>query len=145
MPNFETFHRIELAWSNEPLVTIQRRHLISLNASAYRAIASPDSVELLYDSQARIVGLRPAESARDTAHPVRRSSPTAGPYLISATAFLRFHQLDVKVSTRWPAYVDNGVLCVDLATPGTAVTSNRARTERGDGGSPPQPTDASSP
>ena len=131
MPNFETFHRTEVAWSDEPLVTIQRRHMISLNAAAHRSIGSPDSVELLYDSQARIVGLRPAATGPDTAHAVRHSSPRSGPYLISATAFLRFHHLDVKASTRWPAYVENGVLCVDLSQPGTPVTSNRARPERG--------------
>jgi hypothetical protein len=130
MPNFETFHRAELAWSVDPFVTIQRRRMISLNAAAYRAIDSPDSVELLFDPGARIVGLRPVNRARDTAHHVRPTSPTSGPYLISATAFLRFHQLEVGLSTRWPAYVEDAVLCVDLNFPGAPVTSNRARTGR---------------
>ena len=128
MPNFETFHRAQSAWSAAPTVTIQRRHMVSLNASAFRAIGSPDSVELLYDPNARIVGLRGVASSHDTAHPVRSASPTAGPYLISATAFLRFHQLDLEVSTRWAAYLEDGILCADLSSPGTPVTSNRART-----------------
>jgi len=130
MPRFETFHRGDVAWSADPFVTIQRRRMISLNAAAFLALGSPDSVELLFDPEARIVGLRGVPHTRDTAHHVRTSSSKSGPYLISATAFLRHHDIEVKVSTRWSAYLEDDVLCVDIDSAGTPVTSNRADTGR---------------
>jgi hypothetical protein len=127
MANFELFHRSLVPLKSEPSVTIQKRGTVSLNASAFAALGSPDSVELLYDSQQRIVGLRPVDRRSETAYRVRPPATGSGPYLVSATMFLRFHDLEVSVSRRWPSFVDNGVLCVDLKTPGVAVTSNRAR------------------
>jgi hypothetical protein len=130
MPNFETFRRALIPLKSDPFVTIQKRGTLSLNLSAYSAIGSPDSVELLYDPALRIVGLRPVDPKLDTAYRVRVTTGGSGPFLISATTFLRFHEIASSVSMRWPVYVDAGVLCLDLKKPGVPVTSNRAKTGR---------------
>ena len=60
---------------------------------------------------------------------IRSSTPAgSGPYVITAMAFLRFYDLTHDTSRRWPAHLTGGVLCIDLTTPGTPVTSNRAHT-----------------
>ena len=42
-------------------------------------------------------------------------------------AFSHFYELDTTLTRRWPAYVEDGVLCIDLAnSAGVPVTSNRA-------------------
>jgi hypothetical protein len=130
MANFELFHRSLLPLKSEPTVTIRRRGMLSLNASAFAALGSPDSVELLYDADLRMMGMRAVDPRSETAYRVRPPSSGPGPYLVSATTFLRFHGLETGGSVRWPGYLSDGVLCVDLTAEGTPVTSNRAQTGR---------------
>jgi hypothetical protein len=128
MAQFDRFSRDLVALKRDPWVTIQKRGTISLNRSAYEILGSPDAVELLYDADSQIVGLRECDSHDRDA--VRVRSPTGkdiGPFVVSAMAYLRFYEIAVEVSRRWPAYVEEGVLCVDLRTPSLPVTSNRAR------------------
>jgi hypothetical protein len=127
MPNFESFSKRLLPSRGTPVVTIQRRGAMSLNRSAWSAIDSPKAVELLFDRTSHIVGLRPVEPDADNAYPVRPATSAAGPFLISAMAFSHFYEIDTTVARRWPAYVEDGVLCVDLrSNAGVPVTSNRA-------------------
>jgi hypothetical protein len=126
MPNFETFSRRMVPLKAEPHVTIQRRGAISLNRSSFAAIGSPDAVELLYDRDKRIVGLRPVPAQADNAYHVRPSSAApSGPLVISAMAFTKFYDIDTSITRRFDAYLDDGVLCVDLTQDGTPVGGNR--------------------
>jgi hypothetical protein len=127
MPNFESFSKRLVPPKATPLVTIQKRGAMSLNRAAWNAIDAPKAVELLYDRTSQIIGLRPIEPDADNAYPVRPATSTAGPYVISAMAFSRYYELDTTESRRWPAYVQDGVLCIDLRnSTGVPVTSNRA-------------------
>jgi hypothetical protein len=128
MAQFDRFIRDQVALKRDPWVTIQKRGTISLNRSAYEMVGSPDAVELLYDAENQIVGMRVGDPRDRDAMRVR--SPTGkdtGPFVISAMAYLRFYQIAVDDSRRWPAYLEDDVLCVDLRTPSVSVTSNRAR------------------
>lgn len=128
MPNFESFSRTMLPLKADPQLTVQKRGAISLNRSAFAALGFPDSIELLYDREQRVVGLRPVDPKADNAYAVRRASTsTSGPWVISAMAFTKYYDIDTTRTLRWPAYLDNDVLCADLSAPGIAVTSNRAR------------------
>jgi hypothetical protein len=128
MAQFDRFSRDQVARKRDPWVTIQKRGTISLNRSAYEMVGSPAAVELLYDADSRIVGLRECDPRDRDA--VRVRSPTgkdAGPFVVSAMAYLRFYEIAFDGSRRWLAYLEDGVLCVDLRTQSLAVTSNRAR------------------
>jgi hypothetical protein len=127
MPNFESFSKRLVPTRARPHVTIQKRGAMSLNRAAYDAIESPKAVELLYDGGNRIIGLRPIDTDADNAYAVRPATTSAGPFVISAMAFSRFYEIDTTLTRRWPAYVEDGVLCIDLASGGgVPVTSNRA-------------------
>lgn len=121
----EVFQRRNLRPSNQPTATITMRGCILLNRAAHTAMGSPDAVELLYDRAERIVGLRPAAQSLLHAFPVRsqRSTDTV---IISAHGFLRNYSIDNSTSLRRSAWMDDGVLCVDIKEPGRVVTSNRA-------------------
>lgn len=122
MANFESFSRRMLPLQSDPCVTIQKRGSMSLNRSAFEALGSPGSVELLYDRDAAVIGLRPTSTHADNAYHVRGSGRSdSGPWLISAMAFVKFYGIDVAVTRRWPARLEDGVLCVDL----TAQASER--------------------
>lgn len=118
MPDFESFSRRMLPLKSQPHVTIQKRGSMSLNRSAFVALGEPESVELLFDRTASIVGLRATAPNAENAYHVRRSSrSSSGPWLISAMAFIKFYDVDVSATRRWPAYLDDDVLCVDLSVP----------------------------
>lgn len=128
MTGFETFTRRLIPMAKEPRITIQKRGAISLNISAYAALGSPGAVELLFDREKRIVGLRAVAPTCPHAYPVRSASGNgSGPFVVSALAFIRYFGLVSDTSLRWDAYLDSDVLCADLGTPGVTVTSNRAR------------------
>lgn len=129
MPNFESFSRRTAPSTSVPHVTIQKRGTLSLDRSAFEALDAPKAVELLFDRQARIVGLRPVSATDQDASHVRAASRSPrGPWVISAMAFTRFYDIDTSVALRWEAYLEDGVLCVDLTREAVAVTSNRSGT-----------------
>ena len=113
----------------EPAVTLQKRGTISLNHAAFTAIGSPDAVELLFDRHARIVGVRQVDAHSLNAHFVRPSTaaPT-GPYIISAMAFFNVYNIDLPESRRWPAYLEDGVLCIALNSESITVRRNKPAT-----------------
>lgn len=115
MANFERFSRSMLPLHTAPCVTIQKRGSMSLNRSAFEALGAPGSVELLYDRDAAIIGLRPVTTHAENAYHVRGAARAdGGPWLISAMAFVKFYDIDTSVTRRWAATVEDGVLCVDL-------------------------------
>ena len=71
MPDFESFSRTMLSLDADPRITIHKRGTISLNRSAFAALGSPDAVELLFDRQRSIVGLRAVDQKADNAYLVR--------------------------------------------------------------------------
>lgn len=128
MADFEVFSRALISLKRDPTVTIQKNGIISLNKTAHGALGAPSSVELLFDTHERTIGLRGVAAGADTAYSVRSATGTdAGPFVISAMAFLRFYDLQLAVSRRWSAYLDGEVLCIDVDDTSEIVTSNRAK------------------
>lgn len=138
MSDFESFSRHLVPSRHEPRVTLQKRGAISLNASAYRMLGAPAAVELLYDRARRVIGLRPVDREAGNAYPVRPATSASGPFVVSAMAFTRYYEIDTTVTRRWPVYLEDGVLCIDLrsetgstptpsATPTSATPASRKR------------------
>lgn len=125
---FETFRRTG-GVPTEPLVTIQRRGLISLNSAAYRALGSPVAVELLYNAERSTIALRAVDPHASHSHIVRSTSRSgAGPYVISATAFTRFYDIDTSTASRWVARMQDGLLCLDLTSRPVPISARPAIT-----------------
>ena len=119
---FETFTKSLVPLAAMPRVTLQKRGTITLNTAAYAVLGSPEAVELLYDREARVLGLRRVPGSTQHAAFVRPSTKSGrGPYVISAMAFMRYYDIDTEVARRWWATSRDGVLCVDLAGPFTDV------------------------
>jgi hypothetical protein len=128
-PNFETYSRDLPPLKRYPWVTVQKRGVISLNHAAYTSLGEPSAVHLLYDPQEQILGLRPADWSADGAHAVRsQTGKPAGPFVISAIAFMNHYAIERLSSYRWTAYTDDDeTLCINLNSPRIPVTSNRAK------------------
>jgi hypothetical protein len=128
MPNWEVFTKKMAPLGAKPSVTVQRKGILSFNQAAYDAMGSPKAVELLYDREARIIGIRAAADPQaDHAYTPRGAvNKDNGPYLVSGTAFVHHYGIDVTSSRRYHATVEDGVLCIDLKSGGTVITGNRS-------------------
>ena len=129
MPNFETFTKRMAPLARAPYVTIQRRGTVSLNKAAHLALGEAEAVELLYDKQARIVGLRGVPLSSPHAYALRGAGGKedgATTFLFSGTAFVKFYGIDTSESRRWEAELVDDILCVSLDSEATLVTGNRS-------------------
>ncbi|MCT2586047.1 hypothetical protein [Actinophytocola gossypii] len=136
MPKFEVFTKRMVPLAEKPYVTIQKRGNLALNKSAHAALGEPKAVELLFDPEAKVIGFRAIETDVEHAYPIRsQGGKDIGPYLVAGTAFTKYYGIDTTMARRFPATMDDGVLCIDLSQPGTVVSSNRkgrGRHQQGD-------------
>lgn len=125
---FEVFQKSSAPVSKVPTVTIQRRGLISMNRAAHGLIGAPDFVELLYEGERKIVGIRATTEDNPNAYPARPQSTAnnKGPIMVAGTVFTRFYDIPTEESRRWVVYVEDDILCVDLMKESQRVTSNRS-------------------
>jgi hypothetical protein len=126
MPNFEVFKKRMTRPSEQPVVTIQKRGVFSINKAAHTAIGSPKAVELLYDPEERIVGIRGVDETVKHAYPLRTTQKTRDTtFMASGLAFTKYYGIATETTTRWDAYVEDDILCVDLKRGGTEIVGNR--------------------
>lgn len=130
MPRFEVFTRRSAPVVKEPMVTIQKKGMFSLNRASYEALGEPEAVELLYDPTERIIGLRPTDPSTLNAYPVRTMG-NAATRLIAGTAFTRFYEIPTAVARRFSAEMHENILTIDLKKGGVEVTGpGRPRREK---------------
>ncbi|WP_182349524.1 hypothetical protein [Tomitella gaofuii] len=126
---FEVFDKRNTSLRRAPSVSIQKRGVISINRAAYTLMGTPECVELLYDRDDGVVGIRGVGDDVPHGYAVRGAGRSAGtgPVMVAGSAFTAFYDIDTMTSRRYPARLDDdNVLCVDLAE-GTEIIGNRAR------------------
>ncbi len=99
MPNFETFTRRAAPVASTPLVTIQKRGTFSLNRAAYELLGSPEAVELLYDRDERVMGIRAVDPDTRHAYPMRKQ-PSSYSYLFAGQAFAKYYGIPIGETRR---------------------------------------------
>jgi hypothetical protein len=128
MPNFELFEKKRTPPATEAFVTLLKTGVISMNAFAYELVGRPKYFEFLYDGAAKIVGLRPCAEETQFSYPVRElKSASGGTFSVSAKAFMIYYGIPLESSVRRSAYMDSGVLCIDLKDAGVDVTTMRGK------------------
>ena len=114
---FETFTRERRA-DRQPYVTLQKKGSISLNRAAFEALNNPEAVELLYDRQANLMGLRRVDSSVEHSYKVRTPPRGHGTWLVAGGAFANYYEIDISASVRRAARIEGDLLIVDLTDPG---------------------------
>ncbi len=99
-------------------MTINKTGRISLSKKAAALLAPAKSVDLLFDLERRIIGLRPSEA--DTAYALQRGS------YVEARAFVEHYEIPWR-SMRFDAFMAEGALCIAVADPGEHVGAGRPR------------------
>lgn len=126
MARFEVFDPQSAPRVKQPLVSLQRKGTFTLNKAAHLALGQPAAVELLYDRNERVIGFRPADPSKSTAYAVRATEPS-GSYAVAGVAFVKHYDIDTSAARRWPASVEDGVLCVRLDDPAMQVVGRDPR------------------
>lgn len=128
MPRFEVFDPQAAIRVKQPLVSLQRKGTFTLNRAAYLTLGEPTHVELLFDGEDQIIGFRAVDPSASTAYAVRSTEPS-GSYAVAGVAFVKHYEIDTTVARRWPAALDNGVLCVQLGGTGEEVVGRNPRAQ----------------
>lgn len=125
---FEVYDRKNLhtiAPKLEPVGTIRSNGDLTLSPEAFELMGAPESVELLYDPQNKIVGLRES----DEYHAYRVARHPSGWKLIAAKSMLNFYGVSITESTRYNVTLRDGMAQINLRKPIKVVSRNRAKTE----------------
>lgn len=126
MPNFVEFDRQDShAVPDEPMFTLQRRGLISLNLAAYKALGEPVAVALMYDADEGVIALRKVGRTYHNGYPVRKQANSRS-FLVGATGFTSYHKIDVEMPRRFMGHVYEDQVVGFVLTEGVVVKS-RAR------------------
>lgn len=129
---FEVFDKRRAPLSNTPSVAIQKRGLISINRAAYKLLHEPPMIELLFDRDEQVVGLRGASQDSIHGYAVRVPERESAPVAISGTAFTNYYGIDTEVSRQWTPELRDGILCIDLRGASTEIIGNRAKKDQDD-------------
>ncbi|MGI8867129.1 MAG: hypothetical protein ACR2G1_10390 [Rubrobacteraceae bacterium] len=113
MPNFEKFRRSNITSGAVPMVSIHLRGIMALNEQAQEALGKPDAIELFYDREDRIVGMKSAPRSSPDAYAVRHHAKHSSQ--IAGQSFLEFYEIPQNVrGRRYKAEKDGDFLTVDL-------------------------------
>lgn len=101
MPNFVEFDRQDSHTApDDPMFTLQRRGLISMNLAAFKALGEPAAVALLYDAEEGIIALRKVPRTYHNGYHVRKQA-NARSYLVGAQGFSSYHKINTDVPRRY--------------------------------------------
>lgn len=110
---FEVFTPEVVAESGPAYVSIQKQGIIAFNRAAFASLGEPKAVELLYDHERSLVGLRAADET--ASHTLRvRTSSAGGTYVVSAARFVRHYGIPNEVGRRWRARTEGDVVFIDI-------------------------------
>ena len=121
---FEVFNKASASKGKvAPTVTIQRRGMFSISREAYALVGEPPAVELLWDPDRRIIGIRATDQSNANAHLVHAQSPKRdnGPLIVTATKFARHYGIPTDEPCRRVVQLEDDILCIDLKEEGEAV------------------------
>jgi hypothetical protein len=123
---FEVFDKRAATASKNPMVTIQKSGSFSLNRAAHKLLGEPETVELLFDREEKLVGFRAVSSTSPRAYPVRPQGKNAATFMIAGQAFAKYYDLDTTTARRYSVEMRNEILVLDLKSESVDVTGPRA-------------------
>lgn len=113
MPKFEKFRRSKATSASVPMVSVHLRGIFALNDLAYEALDKPDAIELFYDKDERVIGMKGAPRSSPDAYAVRRG--TAHSFQVEGRTFLKFYGIPQEATgRRYVAEIDDDILTIDL-------------------------------
>jgi hypothetical protein len=102
-------------------ITLNSRGVMLFNRRAYEAMGSPGAVELMFDEESNMIGLRPRDIRFQNAFPFKTKSTNLKKYnyrIISASPFCKHNDIHPKSTILFttPDLENDGTLLLDLKT-----------------------------
>lgn len=127
MPSFVEFDRENSHFvPDEPMFTLQKRGLISMNQAAFKALGEPAAVALLYDADEGVVALRKVPRTYHNGYIIRKQN-AARSYLVAATGFASHHKITTDVSRRFVGHRYDDHLVGFALAEGVAIKAQARR------------------
>jgi hypothetical protein len=122
---FEVFDKKAIPRSGELQVTIQKTGVIAFNQVAFLALGEPEAVELLYDREEQVVGIRKVDRKIRHAYLVRHNH-RGTTHMVAGQAFTKHYGISTVEGRRWTAVLQGDVLCINLKEDGVQVAVHSA-------------------
>ncbi len=92
------------------------RNTFYLNGKAFEALGSPAAVEMAFEGNERMIGLRPVDPGQRNAFRLRQHGKTGNYKRIPASAFCRHIRLDTRRTVLFdqPEIDNDGAMMLDL-------------------------------
>jgi hypothetical protein len=115
---FKRYERRSRPIGTDPVVGIQRRGTISFNAAAFSLLGGQKGkdlyVELLFDEEHQVVGIRSVEPGGRHSYPVRKQ-PRAESFLVTGKGFLAYNNVPIGEARQYRAKdLGNGIIGFSL-------------------------------
>lgn len=114
MPNWETFTVSGGRGVYEKRVSLSPRGVLTLNQPTFDELGEPEVVELLFDRDAQLIGLKPSTPEIKFAAKVRKQGGNKS-YLVNARPFCYHYKIGPEQTLRFKdIVVEEGILVLDL-------------------------------
>lgn len=112
-----TFQGSPHGYSKEKIrITLSKKHTLLLNKKAHAALGSAAAVELLFDANRRLIGLKATDPTKKNAFPVKVKK-NSNYHVISASSFCMHFGISVESTVVFnePEMGKDGILVLKLA------------------------------
>jgi hypothetical protein len=124
-PNWETFRQFQRGRARPQITLYQGTTIMAINEPAYEAIGKPKGVVFLFDRAEGLIGIQPADPAKDReAYLARHVAARIPGVQVSAKAFAKFYGLEPGV---YPVTVQDGILVARVSDREPTPKSRRAQ------------------
>lgn len=90
------------------------RGVVTLNQVSYEALLQPEAIELLFDGEEQLIGLRPTSADVRHSYPVRKQGKNKS-YLIGAKAFCNYYNIVLQETVAFDEVkIESGIMILDL-------------------------------
>ena len=132
---FEVFSKRSAGKMRQPTITVQKRGTLSVNASAAAFLAGGEipekevPVELLYDRERKILGLRKAQTEHVSVYMLRKQTKSDS-FLLAGKAFTAYYGIPTGEARRYVAKdFGDGILGAELGGEYTDASREEAAGE----------------
>lgn len=113
---FEIYVKGSTPPTRAPRISILKRGAISFNEAAFGILGSPAAVQLLFNPESRVAGIRAVIENHPSAHPVR-TNQGARSYVVGCQGFLQHFDIRYDHSRRYAPRFEKNALLIDVDDP----------------------------
>lgn len=116
MPNWDAFTIVGGRGVYEKRISLSSRGVLTLNQPSFDALGEPERIELFYDHEEQLIGIKP--STPEVRHSIKiRKQGANKSYLVNARPFCYHFKIKVPKTIRFEDInMEDGVMILDLKT-----------------------------